>query len=132
MSDQIKLKEIEAQYPQSSKSKKIWDWDVYQISGNAKWGSRVNYSIWEDGSGFEAVFTSDMSQGSDEPKEETEVEVVFHLAAFYDGARHMYFNIYDKEEGCKGYLYYPNIPQLIKALQFVDHLQTKHCEHYEP
>lgn len=131
MSDeQIKINELRAQYGGHG-SMLVKDWNKEIISGNDQWGFFLYWNPWENKSGFEAVLVQCMSRGVLEAVEETHVEVVFHLSAFYDGGRHMYFNIYDKDADSRGYIYYPDIPAMIKALQFVEKLQQEHCEHYE-
>ena len=56
----------------------------------------------------------------------TEVEVVIKANAFFDGVRHLYFNPVTEDARDRGYLYYPDIPELIKVLQEINNLQNKY------
>lgn len=128
--DQIKISELTGGYTMHGPTC-VKDWNKEVISGKDDWGFFLYWNPWGNGDGFEAMLVQCMSRECSLPVEETRVEVVFHVAAFYDGARHMYFNMYDRDADCKGYIYYPDIPVMIKAFQFVEELQKKCCEHYE-
>lgn len=127
--DQIKIKEIKSDYS-GHQSKDIKDWNREIITGTPEWGHWLYWS--ERKGGFEAVFVECMSRCVGDTIEDTCVEVVFRVSAMYDGVRHMYFNPYDTDKECVGYIYYPNIPAMVKALEFVENLQVKYCEHYGP
>ena len=126
--DQIKVKDIKADYS-GHKTDRVCEWNREIITGDMDWGHSL---FWSDmDGGFEAVLVQSMSKSCGDTYEDTHVEAVFRVSALYDGARHMYFNPYDPDIECKGYIYYPNIPAMIKALEFVQQLQLKYCEFYE-
>ena len=50
------------------------------------------------------------------------VKEVFNGTALFDGVRHLYFGEGD------GYLYYPDMPKLITAVQELKNLEDKHCD----
>jgi hypothetical protein len=125
---QIKIKDIKPDYSGHT-TDKVYEWNREVITGDLDWGHSL---FWSDmGGGFEAILVQSMSRMLGDSYEDTHVEVVFHVSAFFDGARHIYFNPYDPDTECKGYIYYPNISAMVKALEFVNQLQHKYCEFYE-
>ena len=56
----------------------------------------------------------------------TQIMYLFKGTAMFDGIRHIYFGI-EKDEECNGYLYYPNIDLMIKALVELKKLEIKYC-----
>lgn len=53
--------------------------------------------------------------------------VLFEGIAYFDGVRHLYFG--RKETDNYGYLYYQDVPRLIKALKALDDLQVSKCRY---
>lgn len=54
--------------------------------------------------------------------EELQVEVVFSCTAYWDGVRHLHFNAKDD-----GYIYYPDMPFLLKSLNKLRELEEQYC-----
>lgn len=50
------------------------------------------------------------------------VQEIFHGTALFDGIRHLYFGEED------GYLYYPDMPKLITAIQELKKIEGKYCD----
>lgn len=51
--------------------------------------------------------------------------VLFRGSALFDGVRHLYMG--DEYTDNYGYLYYPDLPELVVCLQALDKLQVEHC-----
>jgi hypothetical protein len=91
---------------------------------------RVYYSQSEDENGFEAAcveFASCAAGGDHWLCPQLRVQVTFRAIARFDGVRHLHFNHYSNDEDNKGYLYYPSIKGLRKALSALEKLEKKYC-----
>jgi hypothetical protein len=55
----------------------------------------------------------------------TYIECLFHGAAYYDGMRHLYMG--HESTGDEGYLFYPQINELILCLRELKKLELKYC-----
>lgn len=96
-------------------------WEYVQISGDESFGTRLYWSAFkDDNSGFEAFMVEDVARCDDEHY----VTVVIQVSAFFDGARHMYFNSGVED---MGYLNYPDTKDLIKGLEIIRELELKYC-----
>jgi len=58
--------------------------------------------------------------------EETDYNILFKGSSYFDGVRHLYFGI-EKDADYQGYIYCPNLKDIIKALQELEILETKYC-----
>lgn len=64
---------------------------------------------------------------SEANNENVHYETLFKGVAYFDGVRHLYFG--SEETDNYGYLYYCDVPQLIKALQQLDLLVVEKCKY---
>lgn len=117
--DYIELKSLKSEY--FNRAAPVHEWAFVQIAGTAEFGSRVYWAAAENCSGFEAFYVEDVSVGNKEHL----VTVAIHLVALWDGVRHMYVNPGVQDTG---YLYYPDLNSLIKALSFIQNLESQYCE----
>lgn len=97
-------------------------WQCCEISGN----SRIYYKPSMLKSGFVAYFIEDVSCGNDGERPNL-VTAVFKTIAYWDGVRHMYFNA-SVNDGGEGYLNYPDLPSLTRALVSVQELEKQYCQ----
>jgi hypothetical protein len=91
---------------------------------------RIYYKERNENNGFD-FYCIDIIKSTDNnfkwTDKETECIILFQGTALFDGVRHLYFSV-NKEEDFNGYLYYPNLNILIKALEELKKLEIKYCE----
>lgn len=91
---------------------------------------RLYYKTREKGNGFDfkCVFITAFTETAFAP--ESEVEIIAHGIALFDGVRHLYFG--DDWTGCTGYLYYPDLQLLSRLLATLNELSLKYCDALKP
>jgi len=89
---------------------------------------RMYYLPKTDGHGFEFYCIEVIGYTNENcwKDDETECYIVMRGSAYFDGVRHLYVSR-DKEEDYNGYLYCPNINELINILEILKELETKYC-----
>ena len=106
---------------------KLIDCDFIEIDND----TRLYYKKEDYNDFFEfgcVTITAGKLIGGGKPWERDDTEVIFLFkgTAMFDGIRHIYFGKNNDEE-CNGYLYYPNIELMIRALQQLKKLEIKYC-----
>ena len=88
------------------------------------------YRMWINRreNGFDAMavrFISCTSDGNFWDCPNLEVEQLFKVTAYFDGVRHLEFNC--DAGDMAGYIYYPNMPELIKLFQKLREIEVAEC-----
>ena len=108
----------------------VYEWEYIPIDGLC----RIYYRLEPEVMGF--VFYVLESIGCYEHNGKTDdwspryslVEILWHGNALYDGIRHLYQG--DELTGNYGYLYYPDIPRIIKIFTQLHELQKRYCREW--
>lgn len=86
----------------------------------------VFYHTNDDGYGFDFLCVKWTGSYSDAPQwsDETNVSIICHGSAAFDGIRHIYFGNDDES----GYIYYPELTSITKILDSLQVLERLYCE----
>lgn len=107
------------------------NWTKEEITDELLLFHKDIYKPEENADGFEFCCIYFVSATHDPSKSngmsDVKYEVVFEGRAYFDGVRHLYFG--KEETDNYGYLYYQDIPLLIKALKKLDDLQVDKCRY---
>ena len=108
----------------------VFNWDYIPVDGLCRIYYKIDFSV----SGFsfyilESIGSEEYRGNLDDwsPKHSF-VEILWHGNTFFDGIRHLYQG--SELTDNYGYLYYPDVPRIIKIFGNLHDLQKKYCEEW--
>lgn len=110
---------------------KIHTWQHLDIPEENNMGVRLYFKPNGDNNGFnffilEITCLEYLADAWD--LEKTEVEVLFHGTAYFDGVRHLHFGHQSTDN--EGYFFYPNFNLYKKCFDEIEKLEEQYCQDY--